>query len=211
MKAFDTIAALLPRLGILAQQQLGLQCSIATVCALRNALHPSSDLRSFTQKQAILLSSLRMVLSLCAYLSGRDSPLSSIALSIAVGAVQTLPILALSALSRLLSQSPNALSRLMNHHALIPLSYTAMFMLTRNFSPFGSWPSWPFSCALDPSQVHPVPLVETSRMVSGAVTPPPVAILEGIVNPKKGSKRALKVSAAIFGHGFPRVMERDRS
>ncbi|TPX63780.1 hypothetical protein CcCBS67573_g08582 [Chytriomyces confervae] len=151
MKAFDSIAALLPCLGILAQQQLGLQCSIATVCALRNALHPSSDLRSFTQKQAVLLSSLCIALSLCAFLSGRDSPLSSVALSIAVGAVQTLPILALSTLSHLLSQSPNTLSNLMSHHALIPLSYTAMFMLARNFSPFGSWPSWPFAYALDPS------------------------------------------------------------
>ncbi|KAJ3233339.1 hypothetical protein HDU81_002320 [Chytriomyces hyalinus] len=70
---------------------------------------------------------------------------------IAVGAVQTLPILALSAISHLLSQSPNTLSQLMSHHALIPISYTASFMLARNFSPFGSWPSWPFAYALDPS------------------------------------------------------------
>ncbi|KAJ3249979.1 hypothetical protein HDU77_007229 [Chytriomyces hyalinus] len=34
-------------------------------------------------------------------------------------------------------------------------------------------------------KVHPVPLVETSRMVSGAVTPPPAAILDAIVNPKR--------------------------
>ncbi|KAJ3230614.1 hypothetical protein HDU78_008203 [Chytriomyces hyalinus] len=108
--------------------------AVATICALRNALHPSSDLRSFTQNQAVLLSSLCIALSLCAYLSGRDSPLSSAALSIAVGAVQTLPIVALSALSHLLSQSPNTLINLMSHHALIPLSYTSMFMLARAIS-----------------------------------------------------------------------------